>query len=257
MIPVKRPRRAPAFSRPDGKAVLAATALNSTFSTNPQFLDGTQTPEWKSDIWGAAKPAYVKAQSGKCIFCESKFAAVSYGDVEHFRPKSGYVAVKGGPLVKPGYWWLAYEWTNYWASCQRCNQEFKKNYFPLHDEAKRAKAPADSLVEEKPLLPDPATEDPRAFIEFRSEVAFARGGSLRGQACVEVVGLNRDDLLELRRNALKALRFILKTWRQPNLTNDFKSECEAILKAQLAPDMPYSAMALDTFAFEAPELLIQ
>lgn len=256
MIPVKRPRRSPAFSRPDGKAVLATLQLKASFSTNPQFQDGSQTPDWKSDIWGAAKPAYVKAQSGKCIFCESKFAAVSYGDVEHFRPKSGYVVAKGGPLVKPGYWWLAYEWTNYWASCQRCNQEFKKNYFPLHDEAKRAKAPSDNLASEKPLLPDPAKEDPRAFVEFRSEVAFARGGSPRGQACIDVVGLNRDALLELRRSALKDLRFILDIWRRTDIPVNLKDLCTQKLKDQLAPDMPYSAMALDTYAFEAPELLI-
>lgn len=257
MIPVKRPRRPPAFSRADGKAVVATAQLKASFSTNPQFQNGSQTPDWKSEIWGAAKPAYVKAQSGKCIFCESKFAAVSYGDVEHFRPKSGYIVSKGEPLVKPGYWWLAYEWTNYWASCQRCNQEFKKNYFPLHDEAKRAKAPGANLAFEKPLLPDPAKEDPRAFLEFRSEIAFARGGSPRGQACIDVVGLNREELVEIRREALKDLRFIIKMWLQPNLTSDFKTECKAVLKAQLEPNMPYSAMALDTFAFEAPELLVQ
>jgi hypothetical protein len=257
MIPVKRPRRPPAFSKPDGKAVLATAALKAEFGANPAFQTGAQTPDWKSDIWGGAKPAYIKAQSGKCIFCESKFAAVSYGDVEHFRPKSGYVAAKGQPLQKPGYWWLAYEWTNYWASCQRCNQEFKKNYFPLPDEAKRAKVPADSLTSEKPLLPDPAKEDPRAFLEFRSEIAFARGGSPRGQACIDVVGLNRDDLLERRRAALKDIRDILTIWRWPNTPLDLKQFCAAKLKAQLAPDMPYAAMALDTFAFEAPELLIQ
>jgi hypothetical protein len=255
MIPVKRPRRPPAFSKPDGKAVLATAALKAEFATNPALQTGTDTPDWKSDIWGAAKPAYIKAQSGKCIFCESKFAAVSYGDVEHFRPKSGYVATKGQPLIKPGYWWLAYDWTNYWASCQRCNQEFKKNYFPVADETKRAKMPTDSLQAEKALLPDPAKEDPRAFLEFRSEVAFARQGSPRGQACIDIAGLNRDDLLELRREALKALRFILKTWRQPTITPEFKNECETILKEQLAPNMPYSAMALDTYAFEARELL--
>jgi hypothetical protein len=255
MIRVKRPRRIPAFSRPNGKAVLATIALKAEFAANPALQNGSETPDWKSDIWTTAKPAYIKAQSGKCIFCESKFAAVSYGDVEHFRPKSGYVATKGQPLQKPGYWWLAYDWTNYWASCQRCNQEFKKNYFPVHDEAKRAKRPTDSLSAEKALLPDPAKEDPRAFIEFRSEVAFARQGSPRGQAAIDVVGLNRDDLLELRREVLKSLRFIIKTWRQTGITIDFKNECELILKAQLEPNMPYSAMALDTFAFEAPELL--
>jgi 5-methylcytosine-specific restriction endonuclease McrA len=255
MIPVKRPRRLAAFSKPDGKAVMATIALKYEFAANLSLQDGTATPNWKSDIWSAAKPSYLKAQAGKCIFCESKFAAVSYGDVEHFRPKSGYVAVKGEPLEKPGYWWLAYEWSNYWASCQRCNQEFKKNYFPIQSEQSRAKTPTDSLANEKALLPDPAKEDPRAFLEFRSEVAFARQGSPRGQACIDVAGLNRDDLLELRREVLKSLRFILTVWRQPSITPAFKTECETFLKLQLAPHMPYSAMVLDTFVFEAPELL--
>jgi hypothetical protein len=48
-----------------------------------------------------------------------------------FRPKGGWVQNDGDALTQPGYYWLAYEWSNLLISCQLCNQEFKKNRFPL------------------------------------------------------------------------------------------------------------------------------
>ena len=58
-------------------------------------------------------------------FCESKVSHIAYGDVEHFRPKAGYRQRPEDPLVQPGYYWLAYEWSNLLFCCQLCNQRFK------------------------------------------------------------------------------------------------------------------------------------
>jgi hypothetical protein len=63
-------------------------------------------------------------------------------------------------------------------------------------------------------------------------------------------------LLETRRSVLKSIRIILEIWRRPDSSPGIKQFCVETLKAQLTPDMPYSAMALDTYAFEAPELLM-
>ena len=41
---------------------------------------------------------------------------MTFGDVEHYRPKSIY-------------WWLAYVYDNYLASCQICNRSVKSNNF--------------------------------------------------------------------------------------------------------------------------------
>nr|WP_239015299.1 AAA family ATPase [Archangium violaceum] len=89
-----------------------------------------------------SKPRLTKKDEarGKCAFCESQLAHISYGDVEHFRPKAGWRQEEGGPLGRPGYYWLAYEWTNLFLACTLCNQQFKRNLFPLRTPSRRARS---------------------------------------------------------------------------------------------------------------------
>ncbi|KHD08572.1 hypothetical protein PN36_02120 [Candidatus Thiomargarita nelsonii] len=58
----------------------------------------------------------------KCCYCERKRDLKRESDVEHFRPKAAVTEDK----EHDGYWWLAYEWDNYFFSCKLCNQEYKK-----------------------------------------------------------------------------------------------------------------------------------
>ena len=53
---------------------------------------------------------------GKCAYCGGIIGAT--WDVEHFRPKG---RVHERP-EHPGYYWLAYAWSNLYAACQHCNQ---------------------------------------------------------------------------------------------------------------------------------------
>ncbi len=87
---------------------------------------------------------------GKCAYCESKVVAQSHLEVEHFRPKK---RVSDRP-AHPGYYWLAYEWTNLYLSCKLCNGRYrdqptreeptygeakgKYDQFPVEDESARA-----------------------------------------------------------------------------------------------------------------------
>jgi len=73
---------------------------------------------FNGDVWKAAKKQLKAETGGKCAYCEAAAAVVAHCDVEHFRPKSRY-------------WWLAYCYDNYLFSCQRCNQEFKGDEFPV------------------------------------------------------------------------------------------------------------------------------
>lgn len=66
--------------------------------------------------WSPCKTQLHKESDSKCAYCESPTTVVSYGDVEHYRPKSKY-------------WWLAYCYDNYLASCTLCNQKYKKAKF--------------------------------------------------------------------------------------------------------------------------------
>jgi len=62
--------------------------------------------------WSVVKDQLLNETHQKCAYCESHTAVVAFGDVEHYRPKSVY-------------WWLAYCYDNYLASCAVCNQRFK------------------------------------------------------------------------------------------------------------------------------------
>ncbi|MDJ0367464.1 hypothetical protein QMK33_20130 [Hymenobacter sp. H14-R3] len=140
-------------------------------------------------------------QHDKCCYCETKgFAATSYEAVEHFRPKGGYQQAASDPLTKPGYYWLAYEWHNLYLACTRCNTDYKGNLFPLRYPAARAHSHADALSMEEPLLPDLATEDPTRHLTFRENAAQALDA--RGQACIDVFGLDRPALIKQRQDHL-------------------------------------------------------
>jgi len=152
---------------------------------------------------------------GKCAYCETKVTASSDWPVEHFRPK-GRVAERPD---HPGYYWLAYEWTNLYLSCTLCNERRrdrprwgdcrlagsggKGDQFPLEDENRRAMAPGDDLRSEKPLLLDPCRDDPNEALSYNGlgEVVAIRD-SPRGLATIAVFHLDRRRLRDLRRSVV-------------------------------------------------------
>jgi hypothetical protein len=106
--------------------------------------------EFDRDVYALAKPALVAAQHEKCAFCEAKIRHTQPGDVEHFRPQAATRQSKDAPLRKPGYYWLAYEWTNLLLACAECNRRGKGNLFPLRDDARRAHHHRDPIQNEEP-----------------------------------------------------------------------------------------------------------
>lgn len=107
---------------------------------------------FNSDRWKPAKEQLLAETRGKCAYCEAPTSIVAYGDVEHYRPKSRY-------------WWLAYCYDNYLASCQLCNQKFKKAFFPIQNAKMRGptirRNTTDAFIESKAgtIAPDPLNED--------------------------------------------------------------------------------------------------
>jgi uncharacterized protein (TIGR02646 family) len=84
-----------------------------------EFLRGSiDKINFSTAYWKSAKTQLKKETKGKCAYCEANVENVAYGDVEHHRPKSVY-------------WWLAYTYDNYLFACQKCNQEYKKDRFPV------------------------------------------------------------------------------------------------------------------------------
>ncbi len=180
-----------------------------------------------------------EAQHAKCCYCEGRFDAHAPADVEHYRPKAAVRQDKNSPILRPGYFWLAYSWDNLYWSCQICNRSYKRNCFPLRDPEARARSHRDELSNEDPLLLDPgAAEDFRTHIQFRQE--FAVGLTEVGRRTIHVVGLNRPALIEERRSRLKQLRMLLSL-AQRLADEDARQE----LGDARLPAAVFSAMALD------------
>lgn len=243
MIRISKPDKPPAILADKGKK--KRRGLSAAYSRSPQaYRDGTKTFQFDSGVYGhrTVKDALVNAQHGKCCFCESRVRHVAFGDVEHFRPKAGYQQSTGEPVGKPGYYWLAYEWTNLLFACQVCNTSGKGNQFPLRDPNTRAICHHDDMTREEPLLLNPAEVDPEEHISFRQEIACAAGDSRAGRTTIEVLKLNREALVERRRDRLAHLR-CLHDIVNLDLPRSLSEAARTWLEKALADSAEYAAMA--------------
>lgn len=175
-------------------------------SSTPSVKDSAPSFDFDSNIYGhdSVKDALVMLQNKKCCFCESRIAHISYGDVEHFRPKAGFSQDEADQFHKPGYFWLAYDWSNLFLSCQLCNQRYKRSFFPLKDTTKRCKINRNySIAQEEPLFINPSVINPTDHITFHREVP--QGKTLEGQTTITFLKLDREELNEMRRDTLNSL----------------------------------------------------
>jgi len=209
--------------------------------------------EFNSNIYGhdEVKVELIKSQDYKCCFCESFIGHISYGDVEHFRPKAGWVQ-ENETLNRPGYYWLAYKWDNLLLSCQKCNQRHKKNYFPLLDPAKRALSHIDNVDTEEPTFIHPAKDFPEKHITFSEEIPKAIKGDTRGKITIEKLGLDRGLLNDQRRKTLSKVRDIYDLAKMiPNIPEDKKEEARAKImkyyKEAQQDDTEYASMLRSFF----------
>ncbi|WP_224367657.1 hypothetical protein [Hyalangium versicolor] len=241
MIRFRKPLRLPAVLRAKGRPELRV--LERTYASDPLGYDsGMKVFAFNSAIYGhsSVKAALRKAQHDKCAFCESKISHIAYGDVEHFRPKAGWRQAEKGPLHRPGYYWLAYDWGNLFLACAICNQQFKKNLFPLRTPSRRATNHLQRVSQEEPLLLDPAADDPETFISFRKEVPYAVGGNARGRATIKHLGLQRAALAERRRDHLEKLEALKVIAGQ---TGPKAVHARSLLKRLRGDYEPYASMA--------------
>lgn len=180
------------------KVIDAASFIKGIAQTRKPLSKEFPTHWGENDV----REALWEMQHHKCCYCERKREKNRESDVEHFRPKADVTEAEGDHR---GYWWLAYKWENLFFSCRYCNQQHKKNHFPVSDEAKRVRTEG-PLVDEDGLLINPTEKNPEEHIGFdwfevRSQVtnqtqmqAFAVGRSTYGNKTIEVVGLNEFDL---------------------------------------------------------------
>lgn len=169
-----------------------------------RFNDSARQDRFQFNIslLGDIKSDLMAISYGKCSYCESSLGVASHGDVENFRPKAGASGLNRGDYAPSHYWWLAYEWDNLLMSCQICNQKYKRDYFPLADESQRAQigAKGQELINENALLIDPTAENPSEHLLFHDN-GLVSDLSMKGRVSIEILGLNRAELVEKRRQA--------------------------------------------------------
>jgi uncharacterized protein (TIGR02646 family) len=205
----------------------------------------------------SVKEALVRLFNGKCAYCESKTLATGPADVELFRPKSGVIAADGTHLPLH-YWWLANEWSNLYLACIDCNRAStrhskngltrsgKGGRFPLEDESLRAEilAPIEALSRERPLLLDPCSDDVERILLF-SEDGTVSSTDRRGLTTIEILGLNREPLVEARRHSAQLLLHLIHTLyrsRDSADASEIRASIHSQLKAMTAPDAAYASM---------------
>ncbi len=204
--------------------------------------------DFSAGVYGHAsvRAALQAAQHGKCCYCEvvvpKPYASVH---VEHWRPKASVRQDEATPEIRPGYYWLAYDWDNLFLACRPCNLS-KGVFFPLADPSLRADPTQRDLSIETPLLLKPdGPDDPTDHIGFEEEVAV--GKTDRGCRTVEIVGLD-ESKHERRRECLTRLQ---RTWRimlQYQVGRSLDSDrilqlARRVIDVSLGPEAEYSGMA--------------
>ncbi len=182
-------------------------------------LTGSGKPKlsFKADFWQKYKDIFKAAQNHKCCYCDSKLTAVTYGVLEHYRPKgevtepiNQHKTSNLTVIATPGYWWLAYDWDIWLCACEVCNTSYKRTLFPVE-----VRLPIFEGVEkeEKPLLLNPYKEDPATHFTFL-ETGEVSGESEAGRVTIATCGLDREELNVARGEHAAALTRQLNDLKQ-------------------------------------------
>ncbi|AVA21303.1 hypothetical protein [Rhizobium sp. NXC24] len=187
----------------------------------------TKAPKFSVYKSEAVKEALEALFGTRCAYCESPYAHTNSMEVEHFRPKGGYID-DDGRRCAPGYYWLAATYDNLLPSCVDCNRERKQfhrlkngervlrksgkaNRFPISPGTPRATCQAE-LVNECPLLLNPCTDQPTDHLRFLSNgfvepiQSPQEAIAPKGQTTIDVYGLVREALVGERHSWSKRMQ---------------------------------------------------
>jgi hypothetical protein len=205
---------------PPGWEAKAAAAAAAAAACLPE--ERSETISKKSGIWSEVKAGLGGLADDKCWYSEARQVGADR-DVDHFRPKG---AVAG--TDHPGYWWLAFEKSNYRYSCIFCNRPRtdnvtgttggKHDQFPLIDPAARAQGPGDVLTLEQPVLLDPCCPgDPQLLTFAENGEALPRWSEeshprkhRRARESIGIYHLNHTDFVRARTNLGERLKRLVE-----------------------------------------------
>lgn len=151
----------------------------------------------------------------KCGYCETDTTAGAPMQVEHYRPKAKITK----ETAHEGYYWVAYEWSNLFLSCAKCNNK-KRNHFPIlgtrvvtpllnvsglpDDECRLADSA--TFQREQALLLHPEIDTVEDFFIFKPDGKIeALNDNPRALKTIEICDLNRNELIIKRLKVLNEL----------------------------------------------------
>ena len=218
------------------------------YNEEPEEYDsGRKAFKFTSDYsMSEVKEALIKCQNNKCCFSEAKFV-MDYSNVEHFRPKGRVDPYPKGKSQYPGYYWLAYNWSNLFLCKSVINSSNKRNFFPLLAKSIRNKNHLDKNIESCYLI-DVNTEDPREFINFYNEEIIGIDSSGRGEFNISFFKLRHPHLDEQRRTKFKFIMCLKKLIESAILMGETKGNLKPhieTLKETMDPKSEFSSMAID------------
>jgi uncharacterized protein (TIGR02646 family) len=111
-------------------------------------------------LWGGIKSHLLNLSHRKCWYSESR-DVYSHYHVDHFRPKKRAFDLAG--IDQGGYWWLAFEWTNY-RICGSVGNSKKGDKFCVF--RNKSKLPNDPIEDEIIYLLDPTDPDDPLKLSF-------------------------------------------------------------------------------------------
>lgn len=196
----------------------------------------------------------------KCAVCERDRGYEL--QVDHYRPKKTRNNKTGLKYNQPGYYWLAYEWSNLIPLCSKCNGN-KSNKFPLSnwDETNRIVSHLNvSNITgfnayninwlqsyEKPLIVNPEIETtPAKHFSFQKDCTMI-GRTKEGEETINICKLNGNDLrrerLKIRQNYVTGIKSALADFASNNDKSELKGELKGIfktMKVNCHEDQPFS-----------------
>lgn len=205
-------------------------------------------PELPCDLMQRFRRAF----GDKCIYCEWPIRGDSEAHIHLYRPPFNALQQRDGAVANPDcYKWMRWDPHNMQLTCAACNLA-KAALFPIAGQRAERGALGESLRAERPLILNPFddTVNPLQHLVFHPESGIVSPAllnnlpSAQGACTIEALQLNRDELVQARRQQAQAL---LARWDAVTRLGeqDRKAQLAAelpLLRAACADDAPFAGL---------------
>lgn len=244
-----------AAGAPDVAWLADAQALLGKLAAAPDKAARDLIIDQNIGFWGRLRDWLLTLSHDKCWYSEAR-GVFSVLEVEHYRPKKRckrQVRAKFGD----GYWWLAFDWRNY-RLCGKVGNAKKGDFFPLASASPVAAYNGLTVLNEIPLLLDPACPGDPAHLNFDDDgAAGPHPGAdaytnLRVTTTIQWLNLNQGRVKKARQRVWKECWDLIGDCRDlalqmnqapgPADRERLNSKTEA-LRRMVRPEAEFSAVA--------------